>query len=271
MLLAMGTYAQNITKTCKTCNKPISQCTYKGHHPSPMVHVDKTKFLTDYSNIKIGDYFYIDGTYSHNLESGKTAVGVVFSTQTSEKDKLLGFHHGYIMALKDSKKGRCSWGPEETDIPIIPNYDEYKVEDARMLIKDIEGLTYSNDANIKRSSNNSFAFVRSSMPNKVKNTSGWFVPSVGQWVLFLQNICKTKVEIRPRGYSHYIYFDMNVAKPYLKKYGISYDEDYECYWTSNECSDIHAQMIVFSTDQDTKIYYVNKATTRMRTRGIAAF
>lgn len=48
---------------------------------------------------------------------------------------------------------------------------------------------------------------------------------------------------------------MNVAKPYFKKYGISYDEDYECYWTSNECSNIHAQMIVFSTDQDTKIYY----------------
>lgn len=269
-LLPLMCFSQNISKKCKTCGLTISQCKYKGNHESSSPIVDNSRFYTDYSKVRIGDYFYADGTFSHTLELAKTAIGVVFSTKTSEKDKALGYSHGYIMALKDAKKGRCSWGPEKSDISIIPNYDQCIRNDAINLLLDCNGLYYSRDTNIRRSTNNSFYYVNNNLSINKKRTSGWFVPSVGQWVLFLENLCGVKVEIRGSNYCH-IYFDMNKAKTFLKKYNIACDEDYECYWTSNEATDIHAHMIVFSTTQEEKVYSVNKGTTRMRTRGIAAF
>lgn len=47
LLLAMGTNAQNITKKCKTCGKPLVQCQYKGKHPAV---VEQNKRNTGYVN-----------------------------------------------------------------------------------------------------------------------------------------------------------------------------------------------------------------------------
>ena len=43
----MGTNAQNITKKCKTCGKPLVQCQYKGKHPAV---VEQNKRNTGYVN-----------------------------------------------------------------------------------------------------------------------------------------------------------------------------------------------------------------------------
>lgn len=269
--LPLTLYAQNVQKRCKTCNKPIAQCTYKGNHPSSTNVVNNSKFLTDYSKVKIGDYFYSDGTYSHSLENTKKAVGVVFSLETSKKDQERGFNHGYIIALNDAKKGQCYWGPRMNDIPNIPDYSLYNDKDPLLLEKDFDGLTYSDNSILYKSPKCSFSYLRNITPIHKTKTSQWFVPAVGQWIAFLQNLCNVKVESYREGYGHYYRFDIKTAKPFLSKYHIAFDEDYCSYWTSNELDEKEAYMIVFLTDQECKIYNITKETSRMRVRGIAAF
>ena len=62
----------------------------------------------------IGSYYYSDGTWgdlgdNNRMVSGvmaKTAIGVIFSTEPSTKDKGFGFTHGYAMALKNAARSR---------------------------------------------------------------------------------------------------------------------------------------------------------------------
>lgn len=269
--LSLTIHAQNVTKKCKTCNKPIAQCIYKGNHSSSTIAVDNSKFLTDYSKVKIGDYFYTDGTYSHSLEKTKKAIGVVFSLETSKKDQARGYNHGYIIALNDAKKGQCYWGPIMENIPSIPDCSLYNDKDPLFLENDLDGLTYSNNSVLYKSPKSSFLYLRNVSRIHKTKTSEWFVPAVGQWIVFLQNLCNVKVETYREGYGHYFKFNMEKAKPFLSKYHIAYDEDYCSYWTSNELDEKEAYMIVFLTDQECKIYNITKETSRMRVRGIAAF
>ena len=62
-------------------------------------------FYKDYNKIKIGDYFYADGTFSHEMSSMKRVVGIVFSLTTSEEEKHCGWTHGQIIAIENCNSG----------------------------------------------------------------------------------------------------------------------------------------------------------------------
>ena len=273
-MFAICIAAQNIVKKCKECGKPIASCQYKGKHPSktvPSPHSmnNMPNVLPDYSQLNIGDYFYSDGTVSRVKKNSPQPIGVVFSLTPSDDDKKRGWCHGYIMALSDAKKGRCEWGPYQ-DIKGIPNYDFYVDGDAYRIIKDYNGYDYCNNIEIKRTRNNAFWYARN-YPKRIPDfTSGWFLPSVGQWCDIIKNLGKSQVIVTKKG----IGFDANIVLPNLYRYDLGTDEDYCTYWTSNE-NDNHGWFVVLLHQLYEGDFYnfdsVTKKTTRTRVRAIAAF
>ena len=152
-------------------------------------------FLTDYEELSVGDYYYEDGTYSHDLISSKRCVGMVFSTETSEKDKNKGWSHGYIVAMEDVENGKLfSWGFKRKS-----GTGNVYVEFYKDVINDYNGYE------------NTMKYVKEGIPAACaatnysesvvlpSNTSGWYLPSAGQWKDIIQNICGIKLKYNEGG------------------------------------------------------------------------
>ena len=179
----------------------------------------KQSFTAD--ELKIGDYFYSDGTWSDGglrkiyadgsmviaaekpvPVSGKTVFGIVFQTDKSrigakEKEKLGGEDkvHGLVMALKNTATD-IQWSHEEnnledvkdcwskseiySDISGLHNYT--KILDHANSIGGIEA--YPAFEAVERW-NDMYSTNEYRPP---RNTTGWFIPSSGQWWDILQNL-----------------------------------------------------------------------------------
>lgn len=160
--------------------------------------------------LKIGDYFYSDGTWGDGglrkryedgsmgtadpkpaPEEGKTVVGIVFQTDPSrigakEKEKLgAGNVHGLVMSVKNAAT-KQGWGPNEDEglKKCNTKADNYN---------DIGG--YGNCEHIRANRGNFDnypAFKAADDYNKTcpvpATTTGWYLPSSGQWWDILQNL-----------------------------------------------------------------------------------
>ena len=139
-----------------------------------------------WDNLKIGDYYYSDGSFSTHLDQLKTCVGIVFSLETTVEEKKHGWTHGQIVALKDAGGGdRYQWGPWGS--LLTTHVDEWR--DVR---KDKDGYLYSNS--IYASKYEAFAAARkfsALLPSE--KTSGWYLPSVGQWVEIIENLGQVSI------------------------------------------------------------------------------
>ena len=138
-----------------------------------------------WDNLKIGDYYYSDGSFSTHLDQLKTCVGIVFSLETTAEEKKHGWTHGQIVALEDAGGERCQWGPRGS--LLTTHVDEWR--DVR---KDKDGYLYSNS--IYASKYEAFAAARkysALLPSG--KTSGWYLPSVGQWVEIIENLGQVSI------------------------------------------------------------------------------
>ena len=170
----------------------------------------KRRFTAD--ELKIGDYFYSDGTWSDGglrrlytdgsvviaaekpaPLNGKTVVGIVFQTDKSrigskEKDKLGGEDkaHGLVMSVKNAAMSQ-KWGPNSQDEGLTEcktKADNYN---------DISG--YGNCEHIRTCRGNFddyLAFKAADGYNTTcpvpATTTGWYLPASGQlWDIF-QNL-----------------------------------------------------------------------------------
>ena len=176
----------------------------------------KQQFTAD--ELKIGDYFYSDGTWSDgglrkiytddsvkiaaekpapiltdpDTGAARKVVGIVFQTDPSrigskEKEKLgAGNVHGLVMSVKNAAIDQ-KWGPVSQNEGLPKCYT--KAEN----YKDISG--YGNCEHI-RSNRGNFdnypAFKAADDYNKVcpvpATTTGWYLPASGQWWDILQNL-----------------------------------------------------------------------------------
>ena len=170
----------------------------------------KRRFTAD--ELKIGDYFYSDGTWSDGglrrlytdgsvviaaekpaPLNGKTVVGIVFQTDKSrigskEKDKLGGEDkaHGLVMSVKNAAMSQ-KWGPNSQDEGLTEcktKADNYN---------DISG--YGNCEHIRTCRGNFddyLAFKAADGYNTTcpvsATTTGWYLPSSGQWWDIMQNL-----------------------------------------------------------------------------------
>ncbi|MCM1519577.1 MAG: hypothetical protein NC098_02195 [Lachnoclostridium sp.] len=177
---------------------------------------------------KVGDYFYSDGTWSDggliSIDAdgrnavwaaekpapieGKTVVGIVFCTnpdRMADVDKEAGFTHGYVIACKnitDPKKSNYSQYPETvwyagqwatTDVVKVAKlasscYENLKgSEDTKTMFAKNDPKYYDEDIPLFYNGTTLF-------PVKApENTSGWFIPSIGQLWDCVANFCSGEV------------------------------------------------------------------------------
>ncbi len=80
--------------------------------------------------LKVGDYYYDDGTWSAALNSAKKCIGVVFQVGAKNNDtpaaydgKIIHAIRGYVVALNDAHEKLGAWGYRTNDVTGITNLD----------------------------------------------------------------------------------------------------------------------------------------------------
>lgn len=127
------------------------------------------------SSAKVGDIYYSDGTYSTVLVSGKTPIGIVVYVGTDAVSENM---HGLVMALNDA--GQAKWyynnsSIPDSEIPIVSTMEG--------LIADMGGLAKS--AILRAHRHDTMTCIDNYNVSVPAGTSGWFLPSAGQWIAVL--------------------------------------------------------------------------------------
>ena len=225
--------------------------------------------------LKIGDYFYSDGTWSDGglrkrYEDGsmgtadpkpapvltnpttgasRAVVGIVFQTDPSrigaKEKKKLGAVHGLVMSVKNAAIDQ-KWGPVSQNEGLPKCYT--KAEN----YKDISG--YGNCEHI-RSNRGNFdnypAFKAADDYNKVcpvpETTTGWYLPASGQWWDILQNLGRCPALADPLQQSatddqYHWYGQGNVSvvlNTWMEKIAADSKDDFfnDVFWSSSEYKD----------------------------------
>jgi len=225
----------------------------------------------------VGDYLFSDGTFgdlSDNIVA--TPIAVVFSNMTSTIDQGHGWTHGYAMALKNASTS-CIWGPTGTN----PT-GTYDATTAAM-IADMDGYTHTQYINTSTyPAAYAAATTYKSTVAAPSSTSGWYLPSIGQWYDLCVNlgklsatgysdqttwfnwsggasICASNINanLTPLTSGTYETFPQNVYTNYV-------------YWSSSECNSSDTRPLSFDRSGKVSLYRNTKATT-YRARGVLAF
>lgn len=181
------------------------------------------------NDLKIGDYYYSDGTWSdgglrtiytdgtHRIDAtvvpdpGKTVIGIVFHVGQHENDQSdytstgIGEAqcHGYVVAMTDATDNRyCMWGFNGQELGCYPTdgsiskMDTYHYPDldwggyawTHKIINAAGGLDKLNATEDEGYPATWYAVVSYETGcNAPSNSSGWFLPSIGQMWNIYQN------------------------------------------------------------------------------------
>lgn len=178
-----------------------------GYDPAVTLSVDMTtdwvsQDATDIPDVvepKVGDFYYADGTWSTALDASKTCIGIVFQTDPSrigDKEKQVlaakgvATPHGLVMSLKTVTKSLMGWG-EDHDFSELT-----KCTDKVACNADINGLlNYTTVIDYAAANNKeledyypAFKAVRDYVVQAPEKTTGWYLPSIGQWYDFTANL-----------------------------------------------------------------------------------
>ena len=233
--------------------------------------------------LAIGDYYLNDGSIIPNATANKylldKTIGVIFSTSTSATDKGHGWAHGYAMALTNATT-RCQWSTNSND-EALTNYNDYTVfilnKDGYTETQTIKshGLNAFNKDNypsfwyaLNYGSDNEPGTTQYAAPS---TSSGWYLPSIGQWY----DICVNLGGLPPamlrstyiasscwndNGVTDYASIFVSNINQYLLKlsskgyavtafaHTISTDGYLEGYWSSSEYTDEKSFGMFPSTD-----------------------
>ncbi|WP_018463478.1 fimbrillin family protein [Segatella paludivivens] len=252
--------------------------------------------------VNIGDYYYNDGTWGTIAEhSNSTAspIGIIFSNSASNIDKGHNWAHGYAMALQNtgSSSATYQWYTSDSSNPTgtyINGLDD--------IMSDKDGYTHSC---YLQASNYAAGIAANSYVAKDKNgnnvglpigTSGWFLPSSGQWYDICarlggmatasgknytsgseRNLRWYSIDISgdTNNYSSLCVSDLNIYLNALRERGYSVDlfsNNNEYYWSSSEYSSFGACSVGFVSDGDVGLdYSCYGKTSSFRVRPIVAF
>ena len=191
------------------------------------------------SDIAVGDYYYSDGSVSHELDASKTVIGVVFSVNnpTNMGDLKLpvdypGCTHGYVVAIEEYLTPFArDRGWSRADLVAWMNANGY----SQILEKDV-ACGYSNtlgyDAINKAGVESYDDPIRVDVCEKVAEhaasvaaptlSTGWYLPSLQEMKMLHENLDNVNESLSAaRG--------KTVAKTYIN--GISEEKD-QYYWHS---------------------------------------
>lgn len=209
------------------------------------------------NNIEIGDFYYSDGTTSHVRNRNKECVGIVFSLETSAEEKKHGFLRGYIVALKDCSDGeKVNWG-KNIDLPSPHTNIDYVPEFNR----DKNGYIY-NFMGKFNSSNQAYVCAKNySAPLPPNKTTGWYLPSVGQWYEMLSNLGGLQLK------GHF-YFNGAKVQQQLRNKGLIVSGT---YLTSTERDQTMTWIVDFDSEQAGFYSPWNSKQTKHKVLAVAAF
>ena len=230
-------------------------------------------------NLSVGNFLFADGSYgSVPNNPGKTPIGIIFSITPSTND---GAYHGYAMALRDvNSSATCTWGPAGNieDLADLTGTSSYTDRSS-----DMEGRTNTTEY----LSSTAYAAAQAARNYSVAapaGTSGWFLPSTGQWFQILttlgsmstadalyygwdgsttnmvSNQCAQSINNRLSALpsSTYDAFEMATTTGYS-------------YWTSSEYNGTDAHTVVFGSDGKMSFAANASKSTTHRARAIIAF
>ena len=204
-------------------------------------------FLFDYNELKIGDWYYEDGSFSRMKSDLKKCVGVVFSLNTSPLERSEGWTHGLIVAIKSVKERE--WGDSDDELPYPHTHygtkDMENLEKAPSLFNDYQTEFLLRDSNITAFK----AAKKCRLPLPEKRTSGWFLPSITQ---LKQIVC-------------------NLPGDIINRISMSGDN---LWWSSSQSNASEACYIYISVHDDSTVYYsfgISKKQFPRMIRPVAAF
>lgn len=183
--------------------------------------INGTKFYSDYSKLYVGDYVYEDGTFTHKLSTGKRVCGVVISLKTTLEEYKKGWTHGTIMALSDvNGDERFQWSK---NIDGEEHFAAYSIDEIQYAINDRNGYIYACHYLKERDKYPAFGVL--DLQPCITNSSGWYIPTLGQWAEILNFVGGAGIST----YNNRLLYSLDHTADGFVKYGFSTSY----YWTSN--------------------------------------
>ena len=143
---------------------------------------------------EVGDYYYADGSWSSDYKSGSgspACIGIVFKVDAGEGDIARNYGYkladirGYVVALQDANANSGAWGIRETNVSgiideknYVNKYDGYRNTAVVRQLSEYKNTHVNNPT----ANGQYWAFKVASEYNVIapNNTSGWYLPSIGQ-------------------------------------------------------------------------------------------
>lgn len=217
---------------------------------------------------KVGDYYYSDGTYSTDFNTGKKCIGIIYYAGQHQNDKSdysgsgIGKPecHGYAVAIEDAK-GMFVWGQELEALGFYPvDEDGNPINNFTDNSGDLEWSGYIYTMKIKEDGEKMGTFTEDKMKGYAaayysvnyhipapKHSSGWFLPASSQ----LYQIYKERETLN------------GVVDCQLT------GENW--YWSSSEYFEIPDRVALFYNGNSKRIEGRSKSTTGMYVRPVIAF
>ena len=220
----------------------------------------------------IGDYLFSNGTWGTLADNvGKTPVAVIFSTTTSTADQANGWKHGYAMALKNVSS--TTWGPLGT------NPTGYWITETAAVMADKDGLTHTPDINSSTyPAGNAAATTYENTVAAPSGTSGWYLPSIGQWFDIFVNLGKMNATVYTpsdkgfhwSGQASTCVKNLNAYLTPLTSGTFTTFGTFDYYWSSSEFRITDNAYHAYFDGPNVGLNYCNKSYTGL-VRGVVAF
>ena len=146
-------------------------------------------------DLQVGDYYYADGCIwpgdLGNVPAG--CIGIIFSTETSTADQAKNWSHGYVVSLFDTDdiNTKYSWSMVNEDITGLNLYEK-TVDSFTSAFADYDGYSATQAILAAPSySAAAYAAVNAAVTYGKEipsTTSGWYLPSIGQVALIINNL-----------------------------------------------------------------------------------
>ena len=224
-----------------------------------VTEIKPTSTKSDFTNIQVGDFLMSDGNWMENdsleyYEGTETAIAIVFNLEqgrigTQAKAKLTGYSsYGVAMSLKNCGDTTCDWSNDTTANTTLYNvaHGDYDTMEAQY-----DG--YGNCDTIKKETGYSqetfpafYAALNFSDLTAPDNTTGWYLPSAGEWIDFMKNLgditLSTEVD---EGYSYSYQVEAptdttissSVFNDWMAPAGVDGYASFgwrDCFWSSTE-------------------------------------
>jgi hypothetical protein len=255
----------------------------------------RVSYTADSTTPVIGQYLYSDGTWG-SYDADKTVIGIVFSNTTSSTDRSHGWTHGYAMALQNAGSStNYQWYSSNSGNPT-----RTYISGVNNIMSDKDGYSHSG---YLQTSGYAAGIAAKGYSAKDKNgntvaapsgTSGWYLPSCGQWYDILASLgglvaasgkaytnstsswlqwYNGDISGDTHNYSSLCASKLNVYLNGLKSNGYSVDlfsNNGERYWSSSECGSYYAYGVHFLSDGYMYLFNYSK-TYSFRVRSVLAF